>query len=140
MRRFAILAFVVLLNGSALAAPLTQEQREILAHVVVSPDAWQAHNEAVTNDAAEAKARLDAKIDRWRSSYEEQKARLGANYKDRMARDLAAVVPPAPPPTNAELLAREMGRPVFGALVGAMAKQRGITEAAMRAAILAEME
>lgn len=123
----------------AFAAPLTQEQKEVLAHVLVDPDVWQAHNEATAKDAQQAQNRLDRKLSRWRLIYQAERVRLGQDYKNRAVRDRAAITPPNPPLTNTELLAREMSRPVFGALVRAMAKKVGVTEAAMRAAIKAEM-
>ena len=62
---------------------LTTEQREVLAHVVVDPDAWFSH--AVATFGAEKAAEfLEAKVARWGPDYEVKKAAGG--YKDRAAR------------------------------------------------------
>ena len=63
---------------------LTTEQFNILAHVVVDPQAWADHLEQskVDNKA------LDAKVDRHRASYNAEKNKSG--YKNRAARQADA--------------------------------------------------
>ena len=139
IKYFLILIFVISASSITLATPLTQEQRNVLAHIVVNPDTWQAHNEATAKDIAEAKARLNAKIEKWQPIYEAEKVQLGVRYKDRAAREVEAFVPFISV-TNRELLDRAMTRSVFSALIKTLAKQFNLSEANLRAAILAEME
>ena len=61
---------------------LTQEERAILAHVVLDPDAWVAHALATVGEDA-----VWAKIERWRRYYEAEKEK--PEYKNRVARDEA---------------------------------------------------
>lgn len=65
---------------------LSTENREVLAHVVVDPDAWLDH--VVTTFGEEkAKEMLLAKVERWKPEYIADKERLGSEYKNRAARD-----------------------------------------------------
>lgn len=65
---------------------MTPEQRSVLAHVVVDPEAWHAHAVA-TFGAERAAEMLAAKAARWRPEYEA--ARGAPGYKPRAARDAA---------------------------------------------------
>lgn len=60
----------------------SNEERAVLAHVVVDPDAWVAHALATIGAAAVA-----AKIKRWRPDYLAAVERDGAEYKARAERD-----------------------------------------------------
>jgi hypothetical protein len=63
---------------------MTNEQREVLAHVVLDPEAWEAH--AIETFGAERAAEmLAAKVARWRGNYEA--AKVVANYKPRRKRE-----------------------------------------------------
>jgi len=62
---------------------LTQEERDILAHVVVVPDAWVTHSLSVAPDGSAVRA----KIDRWRPVYLAEKDK--SDYKNRVERDVA---------------------------------------------------
>lgn len=67
---------------------LTAEERAVLAHIVVDPDGWWAHaNEA--ENVPDAEAALIAKVDRWRSAYEQSLSEEGENYKTRAERDVS---------------------------------------------------
>lgn len=86
---------------------LTDEERNILNHVVINADKWltdclagnlnraQKTLPGLSEDAyrkiAEAWALgdLTAKTERWRASYEGAKAAEGARYRNRKARDVA---------------------------------------------------
>jgi hypothetical protein len=65
---------------------LMTEDRAVLAHMVVDPDAHITHAlTAMGQEAGEAAVR--AKIERHRESYLAEKRRLGAAYKTRSQRD-----------------------------------------------------
>lgn len=59
---------------------MTNEERQVLAHVVVDPDAWLAHAVS-TFGAAAAHAALAAKVERWRGDHAAAAAQPG--YKTR---------------------------------------------------------
>jgi len=61
---------------------LTEDERTILAHVVVDPDGWWAHASSRPN----AEENLAAKVARWRSEY--NTALLAGNYLTREQRDV----------------------------------------------------
>jgi len=61
---------------------LTQEEFNILAHVVVDPQEWIDTAEA--NPKTDEKAALKAKVDRWRPMYTAEKDNIG--YKTRAVR------------------------------------------------------
>lgn len=65
---------------------MTREQKAVLAHVVVDPDAWYAHVLARFGEERAAQALAD-KVARWRPQYEMSKAAPG--YKTRAERDEA---------------------------------------------------
>ncbi len=67
---------------------LTTEQRAILAHTVVDPDAWMAH--AVETFGADATTMLENKVARIKPEYEAEKAKPA--YKTRAERDAEAAV------------------------------------------------
>jgi hypothetical protein len=70
---------------------MTNEQREVLAHVVLDPNAWEAH--AIETFGAERAAQMLAdKVARWLPSYE---AARGPGYKPRAQRPHGK---PADPP------------------------------------------
>ena len=62
---------------------LTQEEFNILAHVVIDPQAWAEAAEA--NSKIDEKAALKAKVDRWRSMYMAEKD--NPDYKTRAVRE-----------------------------------------------------
>jgi len=78
---------------------LTSEQRVILAHEVVDPDAWLAH--AVETFGDDATAMLKNKVARIKPKYDAEKAKPA--YKTRAERDAEAAV--VVPPTIAQQLA-----------------------------------
>jgi hypothetical protein len=61
---------------------LTQEDRNILAHVILDTDAWVAHSLSTVGESA-----VTAKIERWRTEYLAQKDLPG--YMSRAERDAA---------------------------------------------------
>ena len=77
---------------------LTQEERAILAHVVIDPDAWVEHA-LITPKGGEWA--VSAKIDRYRADWLAKKDVVG--YKTRVERDAAAVE--AAKPTAEQILA-----------------------------------
>jgi hypothetical protein len=60
----------------------TEENKKVLAHIVIDPDAWIAHVMAHGNDKA-----IKAKVDTWQPVYEAEKAKLGDAYKNRAQRE-----------------------------------------------------
>ena len=140
MRYFLSIALLLLLSGPVFAVPLTQEQRDILAYIVVDPEAWNANNEATARDEAEATKRLEAKVQKWKPIFEAEKARLGVKYKNRAARDLDVLIFQPPVLTNKEILDEALRNSVFKALVKTLAKQFNVTEAQFKATIQHEME
>ena len=72
---------------------LTQEERDILAHVVVDPDAWVAHAVSVRGEEQAVKD-LAAKVARWKPEYE--KAKESIDYKTRAERDAIENIKPVP--------------------------------------------
>jgi hypothetical protein len=64
---------------------LTNEQRAVLAHIVVDPDEWAAHALATVGQAA-----IDAKVARWRPAYEAALAAEGVAYQTRAQREAAS--------------------------------------------------
>ena len=80
---------------------LTQEDRAILAHVVVDPDAWVAHALATVGESA-----VTAKIERWRPVYLTEKDK--PDYKNRVARDAVEEAARQPTPEQIEKAAVEI--------------------------------
>ena len=71
---------------------MKQDQKDVLADVVVDPDAWDAHQRAhfinkygVEKGTAIADANLEAKVARWKPQFEQRKGRQ--DYKMRAQRD-----------------------------------------------------
>lgn len=65
---------------------MTNEQRAVLAHVVIDPDQWYA--DAVRDlGQAPADAALAAKVARWQPTYEAALVAEGANYRTRAERE-----------------------------------------------------
>lgn len=64
---------------------MTKEQRDILSHIVIDPDAWYAH---VLNEWGQERAddALAKKVMRWAPIYEVEK--IKPQYKTRAERDL----------------------------------------------------
>lgn len=63
---------------------LTEEQKNVLAHMVVNPEEWYAH--AVSVFGAEiAERHMVAKVARWNLEYESK--RFLPNYQSRAERD-----------------------------------------------------
>ena len=70
---------------------LTTEEKNILGHVVIDPDAWWVHCENVfKGDPEEA---LSAKVSKWKKSYEDAVAAGG--YKARKDRPDQSAAPGA---------------------------------------------
>lgn len=63
---------------------LTDDERAVLAHVVVDPAGWWAHCQA--NLKGDPEAALAAKLARWRPAAEQ--ARASPGYMSRLERDL----------------------------------------------------
>lgn len=61
---------------------LSIEDKAILAHVVIDPDAWVVHALATVGKWA-----VTAKIKRWEPEYLKEKERLKENYKTRAERE-----------------------------------------------------
>ncbi len=71
---------------------MTKDQKDVLADVVVDPDAWDAHQRAhfiakygAEKGTAIADANLEAKVARWKPQFEQRKGRQ--DYKTRAQRD-----------------------------------------------------
>lgn len=64
---------------------MNTEQKLILAHVVVDPDAWYKHAIATFGETV-AKVHLEEKVERHRAAYEEESALPG--YKNRAEREI----------------------------------------------------
>lgn len=63
---------------------MTPEQRKVLAHIVVDPDAWMAEAEAA-HGLERAAEFLKQKVARWQPFYEEAVAK--GSYRNRADRD-----------------------------------------------------
>jgi hypothetical protein len=74
---------------------LTQEERAILAHVVLDPDVWVTHALATVGEKA-----VTAKIERWRPVYLAEKD--NPDYKNRIQRDAAEKASRQPTPEQIE--------------------------------------
>ena len=96
MKRLLGLVCILLFLVPSVSLALTDEERAILAHVVVDPDAWAAHSLAVDPNG---KA-LSAKIARYRADYLAKKDVVG--YKTRAERD--AIAAEALKPTAEQIL------------------------------------
>ena len=77
--------------------PLTVEEREVLAHVVVDPEAWWLHCQTVRNSKnkdmymiRDPEKALADKVSRWKPEFDAQKLELTENYKDRSVRQAEA--------------------------------------------------
>jgi len=68
---------------------LTQEERDILAHVVIDPDAWVEHALKTVGEKA-----VTAKVERWRPVYLTEKDL--PDYKNRAERDAIEAIKPVP--------------------------------------------
>lgn len=66
---------------------LTENQRAVLAHVVVDPDAWYAHAIAHFGQVI-ADVQLATKVARWQAIYEAESVKPG--YKTRVEREAEA--------------------------------------------------
>jgi len=95
MKKLLLVIPFLLLPFTVFAQPLTDEERAILAHVVIDPDAWAAHA-LVTDPGGKA---LAAKIAKYRDDYLTKKDL--PEYKTRAERDEAAK------PTAGQILAME---------------------------------
>jgi len=65
---------------------LSKEDKAILAHVVIDPDAWVAHAVTAVGEWA-----VTAKIEKYRAGYLAQKDMLGYKTRARMEAELSAV-------------------------------------------------
>ena len=63
---------------------LTQEQRDVLAHIVENPQQWADHAENKFG-LSKATEMLNAKVTRWKPEYDSAVAK--GNYKNRATRD-----------------------------------------------------
>jgi len=68
---------------------LSAEDRAVLAHVVIDPDAWVAHA-AKTFGEEKAQVALAEKVARWQPDYLSAVAAEGEDYKTRAERDALA--------------------------------------------------
>lgn len=66
---------------------LSIEDKAILAHVVIDPDAWVSHAIETIGEWA-----VTAKIERWKPEYLKEKERLGKEYKTRAEREPNVVI------------------------------------------------
>lgn len=66
---------------------LSQNQRAVMAHVVVDPDAWLANVVAVMGEA-KAAAALANKVSRWEPEYLKAKTDEGEMYQTRAEREV----------------------------------------------------
>lgn len=66
---------------------LTDRERAVLAHVVLDPDGWLAHSEAVFGEVAAAEC-LAAKVVRHESAYDAAVAAEGESYQTRAEREV----------------------------------------------------
>ena len=62
--------------------PLTDDEREVLAHLVLDPDEWWTHCQTAPN-ILDSEQALKNKVERHRASYEQAKLLLLENYKTR---------------------------------------------------------
>lgn len=65
---------------------MTDDQRAVLAHVVMDPDGWLAHAVEALGEA-EAQAALEAKVSRWQANYLAALAEEGGGYLPRAKRE-----------------------------------------------------
>jgi len=65
---------------------LLKEDKAILAHVVIDPDAWVAHAVTVVGEWA-----VTAKIEKYRSKYLARKDDLGYKTRAKVEAELSAV-------------------------------------------------
>ena len=124
-----------------MARLLTIDETTILEHEVLDPAAWWAH--AQERLGADAEIALAAKIRRIRPGYDAVKNDVG--YLTRAARDAAEIVPPAPPPSKAEIYDRDIqSGPLFKAVLlaindGSIVPGANAAPADLKAAIVAKM-
>ena len=87
--RYIILILVILWSMffamPVSAIELTAEEKVILAHVVVDPQAWADHAAATVGTWA-----VKAKVDKYRADYQAKKALVG--YKNRADTEVAELV------------------------------------------------
>jgi hypothetical protein len=69
---------------------MTDDQRAVLAHVVVDPDEWLEHAIVVLGEDKAASA-LQDKVVRWEPHYISSKAKDGKKYKTRQISELDTV-------------------------------------------------
>ena len=65
---------------------MTANQRAVMAHVVIDPDAWLAHAVATFGENVAAR-HLAAKVARWQPDYDAAVARDGEAYQTRSERE-----------------------------------------------------
>jgi hypothetical protein len=70
---------------------MKNEDREVLAHVVIDPDEWYANAVAALGEKGAAEA-LAKKVERWRPQYDELKVKPG--YLPRAQRPNFEPAPP----------------------------------------------
>ena len=85
-----IILILVILWSMAFALPasaieLTAEEKAILAHVVIDPQAWADHAAQAVGIQA-----VKAKIDKYKADYQAKKDLVG--YKNRVDSEIAALV------------------------------------------------
>ena len=67
-----------------MARKLTTKEHEVLAHIVVDPDAWWAHASKPERKTP-AEDALAAKVTRWKPKYDQENGKAG--YKNRAVRN-----------------------------------------------------
>ena len=74
-----VLVILLLLAWPAAAYTLTAEEKAILGHVVLDPQAWAGHAERFVSPDA-----VVAKINKYRGPYEQTKKEQGDKYKSSL--------------------------------------------------------
>ena len=68
---------------------LTKEEYDILAHVVLDPDAWWLHAQEHDKPGFDCEKALAEKISRWQPKYESEKKLLKDKYLTRAEKENA---------------------------------------------------
>jgi len=101
---------------------LSIEDKAVLAHVVVDPDAWLAHAVEARGEEQAVKD-LAAKVARWKPEYEKAKERF--DYKTRVERDAEEEAARQPTP---EQIAEQEKEALIQAKIREMAEAELVAE------------
>jgi hypothetical protein len=66
--------------------PITDDERAVLAHVLIDPDAWWAHVQSAPN-GIDPEAIIAEKVSRWRPAYLAARQAEGDAYMARSERE-----------------------------------------------------